>query len=235
MVSPERVILYIAASLEIVSGGSPVQPKYPDGQPSHPLTVSIEDVQKPDAAVIEQSFFESNFMSGSSLEDLIAESEMQGKAIFPFAIKDPDDVDISLDGGDLLVTVKNPVSYVSNTDGMLYAGIYGQKVTVRKHIDLSIEDGMFTVTELDEERGTKIVTKFNFHDSEFTPGWTKGKSRERVEKGQRIFTFSGSEGRGDIPEDTLVVRVEGFANPLDLFASRGGKILYWSGIPPKKA
>lgn len=235
MASPDRVILYIAASLGIVSGGNPVQPTYPDGQPSHPPTVSVEDVQKPDAAVIEQSFFESNFMSGSSLEDLIAESEMQGKAIFPFAIKDPDDVDVSLDGDDLLVTVRNPVSYISNTDGMLYAGIYGQKVTVKKHIDLSIESGMFTVAEVDEDKGIRISTSFRFHNSDFIPGWKKGKSREQFAKGQRVFTFLGSEAIEDLPEDTLILRVSGPQNPLDYFAQKNGKILYWNGKRPEKA
>lgn len=232
MVSIEKGIILTAAALLSAVNGNPVRPTHLDG--SVPAAIaSSEEIQTPE--VISDPFFESNFTPSASLKDVIAESERQGKAIFPFAIENPDDVYVSLDGDQVLISVKNPVAYLSNTDGMLYAGIYGQKVTVKKHIDLSIEAGMFTVAEVDEEKGIKIVTQFNFHNSEFKPGWDRNKSREKIEKGQRVLVFSGSEEKGEVPEDTLVLRVSGLLNPLDYFARINGKILYWNGTTPKKA
>lgn len=225
MASVEKGILLTFAALLGAVNGNPVHPMPLDSSAPH-VVIPTEEIQTSEAIVVNEPFFESNFTSSASLKDLIAESERQGKPIFPFVIEDPQDVDVSLDDDQILITVKNPIAYLSNTDGMLYAGIYGQKVTVPRHIDLSIQAGMFTVEEIDAEKKTKISTQFYFHESDFKPLWTVERSRQEFERGQPLFTFSGSQERGNIPADTLVLKVEGFAHPLDYFAQKNGKTLY---------
>ncbi len=232
MASPDRIILTAAALLSAVNGNPvwPTQIDSPDPQAS-----SLEQIKTPETVVPNESFFESNFTSSTSLEDLIAESERQGKPFFPFAMESPDDIDMSVVEGEIFITAKNPIVYLSNTDGMLYAGKYGQKITVPRHIDLSINSGMFTIEEIDAEKKTKINTQFYFHESDFRPLWIVGKSRQKFEKGQPLFTFSGSRERGNIPQDTLVLTIKGIPDPLAYFAQKDGKILYLKGVTPNKA
>lgn len=228
MAGLERKFLLTAATLAGILSGNSIPPS---DQSIPAITASKGDVKTPEIT----DSFENNFMSSDSLEDLIAESEKQGKEIFPFAIGDLDDVDMSMVDGQIIVSVKNPIAYISSTDGILYAGKYGQKITVPQHIDLSIQGGLFTVEEIDEEKGTNVVTQFNFHSADFTPGWKKGQSKEKIKKGQLVLTFSGSQASPDIPQDTLVVTVRGISNPLDYFAKKDGKTLYWNGKTLNKA